>query len=340
MPWRILILSLCTAFGANARSLAETVAVAPSKDATLIQWSETSPDPNPPLANALGDLFAGRTNQDGQGPAMTSIRRALVYFDLAGAIPNGMRVTEATLTLRDVQGNNGDATITVHRVLQDWGEGTSFYPGGGGEAATDGDATWVHAIYDEVEPAASAFWNTPGGDFAPIASAQTAVTGDMGGGGLFEWTSPQLLADVRGWMAEPAGNFGWVLLGDESTGQSAKRFNSREVTDPPAVPPMLTLEYEPLTVGDYNEDGRVDALDYTTWRDRLGDMTLLPNETASPGAVTAEDYYVWRDTVGAASGASGALALPEPSAGGALAAGLLALGSLLRTVDLHLGVAL
>jgi len=48
--------------------------------------------------------------------------------------------------------------------------------------------------------------------------------------------------------------------------------------------------------GDYNRDGTVNAADDTVWRDYLGQMYHLPNESsdATPGSVTSEDYDVWR----------------------------------------------
>lgn len=55
--------------------------------------------------------------------------------------------------------------------------------------------------------------------------------------------------------------------------------------------------------GDYNDDGRVDAADYTVWRDRVG----TPQELGS--------YQEWRDNFGAGtSSASLAMVVPEPSA--------------------------
>jgi hypothetical protein len=72
-------------------------------------------------------------------------------------------------------------------------------------------------------------------------------------------------------------------------------------------------------LGDYNNDGMVDAADYTVWRDNLG-AASLPNEdpAASPGVVDAADYAVWRSQFGmtSASGAlaAGAAAVPEPRA--------------------------
>ena len=52
--------------------------------------------------------------------------------------------------------------------------------------------------------------------------------------------------------------------------------------------------------GDYNNNTVVDAADYTTWCDQLGENVTLPHEdpAATPGMVTPEDYAVWKDHFG------------------------------------------
>lgn len=72
-------------------------------------------------------------------------------------------------------------------------------------------------------------------------------------------------------------------------------------------------------VGDYNSDGKVDAADYTKWRDNLGadGSTLGPNrDPANSGIVSTADYNSWKSHFGQMAG-SGALAnsgaVPEPA---------------------------
>lgn len=64
--------------------------------------------------------------------------------------------------------------------------------------------------------------------------------------------------------------------------------------------------------GDYNNDGKVDAADYTRWRDTTGTATTLPNDT-TPGTVGPSDYVVWSSNYGATAAAL-AVAVPEPTA--------------------------
>jgi hypothetical protein len=85
--------------------------------------------------------------------------------------------------------------------------------------------------------------------------------------------------------------------------------------------------------GDYNNNGVVDAADYTVWRDHLGQTFQLNNENpgdGNPGVVDVNDYNYWKSQFGnSGSGAgSGALseagAVPEPST---ISLGVLALGA-------------
>jgi pectinesterase len=71
----------------------------------------------------------------------------------------------------------------------------------------------------------------------------------------------------------------------------------------------------PLLPGDYNDDGTVDAADYTVWRDSLGSNGPLLNETASPGVIDDADFDAWKANFGATqnTGTGSAIPLPEPA---------------------------
>jgi hypothetical protein len=75
-------------------------------------------------------------------------------------------------------------------------------------------------------------------------------------------------------------------------------------------------------VGDYNENGVVDAADYTVWRNKLGQPgTALPNrDPSNSGAINDDDYDSWKASFGATAGAgsasgAGSNAVPEPATG-------------------------
>jgi hypothetical protein len=86
----------------------------------------------------------------------------------------------------------------------------------------------------------------------------------------------------------------------------------------------------PTHDGDYNDDGEVDAADFTVWRDNLGSSASLPNDP-TPGDVDLDDYITWKTNFGMTTG-SGSLsssAVPEPAS--LLLLGLSAFGALVLT---------
>ncbi|MHC4413948.1 MAG: multicopper oxidase domain-containing protein [Planctomycetota bacterium] len=224
--------SLLAAVGAAAvvagAARADQVVFDASKDNTLYE------DADGDLSNGIGEhLFAGRTLQ---GPGDDK-RRGLVAFDLAGSIPAGSTVNSVTLTLRMSRSNQaGNENVSVHRVLSDWGEGASDAGGqeGSGAAAEPGDATWIHTFWD------TQLWSSAGGDFVGGASATTNV----GGNGSYGWTSAQMVADVQAWVDDPGSNYGWIVVGNESTAPTAKRFDSQQNSQQ-SRRPKLTVDFTP-----------------------------------------------------------------------------------------------
>jgi hypothetical protein len=155
-------------------------------------------------------------------------------FDVNSALPEGAIVLSATLDLNMSRTITEDKAVALHLLEKDWGEGDSDAEGqeGAGATAMSGDATWLHTFYDTTS------WDTPGGDFEVQESASIMVDGI----GQYSWSSPQMAADVQAWLDDADTNYGWLLKGDESGGASAKRFDSRENSDP-ANQPKLTVEY-------------------------------------------------------------------------------------------------
>ena len=165
---------------------------------------------------------------------MGELRRGVLAFDIAGNIPAGSTILGVTLSLNMSRtADNTARTIELHKLLADWGEGTSVAPGeeGDGAPATTNDATWRHRFFDTI------FWTTEGGDFSATVSASQSV----GAVGMYMWSSSQMVADVQSWLDDPATNFGWLVLGDESVSATAKRFDTRES----ASPPVLTIQFRP-----------------------------------------------------------------------------------------------
>jgi hypothetical protein len=208
---------------------AEEVVLEAVRDATLIESTDGH------LANGAGPVFfVGRTGQSADFR-----RRALVAFDVTAALPDGAVVTSAALQLVLTPSNATLADVTLHRVLTPWSEGPTAASGGGGAPAVTGDVTWIHTDYDDE------LWGDPGGDFAVQASGVAAV----GAAGTFVWSStPGLVADVQSWLDAPASNHGWILMGDETSPSTSKRFVSRESPDA-AMRPQLLVEYRTACAG-------------------------------------------------------------------------------------------
>lgn len=220
----LLTAALVAAIGYTCTALASAniINIMPSKDNTLYEFDPTEGD----FSNALGfHFFAGETG-------MSELRRGVLAFDIAGSIPLGSTITAASLSLNMSRSATNTAyVVELHKLLADWGEGTSIAPGeeGEGAPATTNDATWRHRFFDTI------FWTTQGGDFSPTVSASQSV----GGTGYYMWSSAQMVADVQSWLDNPASNFGWLVLGDETAIATAKRFDTRES----ASPPILTIEF-------------------------------------------------------------------------------------------------
>jgi hypothetical protein len=77
---------------------------------------------------------------------------------------------------------------------------------------------------------------------------------------------------------------------------------------------MSILATTPAGVtGDYNSDGKVNAADYTVWRDHLGQTFVLPNrDPANTGAISTADYTSWKNSFSPGSGSLVGSTVPEP----------------------------
>jgi hypothetical protein len=84
-------------------------------------------------------------------------------------------------------------------------------------------------------------------------------------------------------------------------------------------------------IGDFNNDGVVNAADYVVWR-RAPPNATLPNDD-SPGVVDASDYADWRANFGKSAPVNGAAltanSIPEP-AGVVLLVIAILIGSMVR----------
>jgi hypothetical protein len=225
----IFVLFISLLFPLAAVAVTDNVHIVASRDNTLIE------DPQGSISNGSGPfLFAGRTNQ-----SANSIRRGVIHFDMAATVPPGARIRSVRLILFLAKGNNAVSEVSVHKLLEDWGEGVSFATGGKGAPAEPGDATWLHTFYPDFS------WLTAGGEFVPEPSAIREVGPAVRS---YTWESTkELVRDVESWMENPESNFGWILIGDETDLQTVQVFSSREPRCDAAFselpPPLLEVTY-------------------------------------------------------------------------------------------------
>lgn len=217
---------------------------------TNIAVADTSLFENAPNNNlGRSSLVAGAIAESGGGARA----RALIKFDVSN-LPAGAIVTNARVVIRSIRAPSGAAssTFALRRVMRGWGEGTKGSSGvTQGTTAGAGEASWNNRFTGQ----AGGGWSAAGGgsplDFLGTASATAVVAGL--GSHTFASTAA-LVADVQSWKAEPALNFGWVLVSEsEGTKRTARRFGSREGA--PVAAPQLIIDYVvPAVVADVRVD--------------------------------------------------------------------------------------
>lgn len=201
---------------------ADFIVINPSQDNSIYSENNNS--------NALGSLFAGRTNGG-------VLRRALLQFDLS-SIPVGSTINSVSLAL--TQTRHGLASTAenfeLHRLAAAWGQGTSVGTGQG-SLPTNGDATWNFRQFSSTAPLS---WTLPGGDFAATSGIATIGVTDNT---VYTFSSQSsMVADVQTWLNTPNSNFGWILKAENETiNRDARTFGSRESAV--GQQPTLTVDF-------------------------------------------------------------------------------------------------
>ncbi|MFT7641730.1 MAG: hypothetical protein ACI9G1_003481 [Pirellulaceae bacterium] len=279
---------------------ASLLVLQPEKDVTLQQDNIGN------KANGSGtSVFVGTTADE--NISLLPGRRAAFKFDLVGLVNPGAVILDARLELTQTLTHftSGDRQIDVHKLTADWGEGASNVGDDedGTFAQTD-DATWSYRFFDDNNRQ----WATPGGDFAAAVSAtQTVIVpSPVTTPTKVEWSSPQLIQDILDWAANPATNYGWVLIGEEGFDNvfSSRRFASREnnIAD---NRPKLIIEFDNSAANDtvaptvlnvqVNRDG-IDANDLakgtqpTSWVQQRSEIYTIDIEFNEPVVASGSDF--------------------------------------------------
>jgi hypothetical protein len=146
------------------------------------------------------------------------ITRGFIRFDIS-SLPAGATLTAANLFLYHyLELNTIDRNVSVHRSLVQW------YEGNKNGAAPDGGVDG--STYNHRNAIGSVAWGASGGlsgtDYAAVATSTVSITTT---GQFFSWN---VLADVQAWYDASATNYGWWLIGDQSTNGTIKRFRSSD----------------------------------------------------------------------------------------------------------------
>jgi spore coat protein A len=208
----VLLCFLSAAMLQPATAWSAEAIINPSQDNTVAQELPNN------SSGACDSIFSGMIDV----ATLDGARRALMQFDIAGSIPANSTITSVTLNMSVTRGSNHvDSTFTLHKLNAAWVEGIEgcgARGGGQGEPSTGG-VTWT---------------TMPGND--SLASGSTLINNTTPA-----WTSTAaMVSDVQGWLDSPGTNYGWVVIGDETTKTTTRRFDSREG----ASPPQLVVEFD------------------------------------------------------------------------------------------------
>jgi PKD repeat protein len=223
-----------------------TVVMAASRDGSIYSEDTNNGNGGNPRI-VCGNAAFLDTTPPFDPPAQQGIRRALIAFDVAAAVPAGSVVSRVQLQLTSsltFTNPTGAQTIALRRLLQSWGEAGTNGGIGGGADALAGDVTWISRAQGGLA------WSTAGGSFVAGVSGSRSVDGT----GTYVWDSDDpgntgMITDAQLWLDTPAGNHGWILRAGEVAGsRTTKVFDASESGPgdvPPGVPPVLTITFRP-----------------------------------------------------------------------------------------------
>ncbi|MGD9635224.1 MAG: beta strand repeat-containing protein [Pirellulales bacterium] len=259
------------------------------------------------FAAGVSDVFGDVTNMNNlntPGRIIVTGGAQANFFD--DVVNNGSIQVSASGTLKSTAvflgSLSGNGVTGTGQVFIEGDARPGFSPG---TMAFGGDVSFGPLSTLNIELAGT----TPGTQYDRVTVAQTAsIDGDLnvsllGGYRPAIGTSFQVVAATGGLT----GTFDSESLPELAGGASWSVDYSANA---------VTLEVGGV-LGDFNHDGRVDAADFSVWRDKFGTNTLAADASGN-GSVDQADYNIWKANFGqvaaAGDGSLGpAAAVPEPS---------------------------
>ncbi|MEX2170096.1 MAG: hypothetical protein WD851_12365 [Pirellulales bacterium] len=251
------------------------------------------------------------------------------------------------MKLNPQTGSNG-----THRFADGLALASNGILSGGGDIG--GDVSGSAGAQVEVGASAGVMnvagdWNNTGMDISieldNLASSlipgeqfdQLNITSEFTHGGTVTIDLSELVAPAT---AEPLKLIGWGSEAGLSTSTMVSFLGGSPLTyDFLSDGLYVTVEASAGTLGDYNNNGVVDAADYVVWRDNEGANNTLPNNTL-PGPIGLSHYNQWKANFGKSSASGAGLTdaagatVPEPAAW-ALWMAAIACGVFRRRSEMH-----
>ncbi|HEU0020721.1 MAG TPA: PKD domain-containing protein, partial [Dehalococcoidia bacterium] len=165
------------------------------------------------------------------------IYRSLLRFDIDGRLTDPTAVINAYNELTGWHHTDSNhlfhAYNSMYALNKPWGEGAGIQ----GENAGPGEVSWTYtALPDQwaIPGAASASDTDPNADRSETALVQMVATNQEGY--KTYWSSQNLVDAVKGWISDPASNYGVLIKAVDELSQQTLHQASRESQDSPDHP--------------------------------------------------------------------------------------------------------
>jgi hypothetical protein len=251
-----------------------------------------------------------------------------VFDDNAGGNLAATNVNEGALAAGEVGILFNSATITADDMRAMWGAGLNYIPvtqwpllNNGGDTI----AIWESYSDYNTEPVV--------GSGRTHENAIAAVTYGVLAGQGWPTVNDQSSIYLNNMSGDPNAAASWRragVAGDTLSYTASPIFDTTidhlggDIGSPGFAPGAVV----PITSGDYNDDGIVNAADYVVWRKLLGTTSSLPNDPDVGTAIGQQQYATWSENFGASgAGSGGRSVVPEPACIALLAIGLFVLNA-------------